>query len=242
MVRPEVRVLEDAETLARTAAELFAEAGLQAVASRGRFVAVLAGGSTPARSYRLLADEPLRSRVPWPSTVILFGDERAVGPADERSNYRMAREALLDHVPLAASSVHRIRGEIDPAAAAREYEGLLRDLFPGGATPRFDLVLLGMGEDGHTASLFPASAALDETERWVSTSAAPRLATPRITLTLPALNAARQVVFLIAGASKAPAFAQAFGGAPHATPHPCERVVPVRGRLTVLVDRAAARR
>jgi 6-phosphogluconolactonase len=241
MSAPAVRRVADAEALARAAAEEVVAAAVRAVAARGRFTLALSGGSTPRRLYALLADPaaPFRARVPWAQTDVFFGDERPVPPDHPDSNYRMAREALLAHVPVA--SVHRIRGE-DPAAA-EAYEGELRAFFavpPGGAPPRLDLVLLGLGPDGHTASLFPGSEALDETVRWVRSPVVARLGTRRTTLTLPVLDRARAVLFLVAGADKAPALAQVLAPAPGAAPLPAARVRPDGGTVSWLVDRAAA--
>jgi 6-phosphogluconolactonase len=235
-------VLADAEAVARAAAERFREAALDALRRRGRFVAVLAGGSTPRLLYRQLAADSGRPPLPWASTVVLFGDERAVGPDHADSNYRMARESLLDHVGVPARQVHRMRGEAgDLHGAAAEYEALVRGLFPADGGPRFDLLLLGVGEDGHTASLFPGSSALDERQRWVVAHHVPRLGAWRITLTLPALCAARRILFLASGEAKSRAVAEAFGGLPHPAPHPCEQVAPLDGSREVLLDRPAAR-
>lgn len=172
---------------------------------------------------------------------MLFGDERCV-PADHpQSNYRLARELLFDPVRVPSRNVHRMRGELDdPVAAAASYETVLRELFRGAPLPRFDLLLLGVGQDGHTASLFPGTAALRESSRWVVANHVPQLASWRLTLTLPALCAARRILFLVTGESKARVLAEAFGGSPHEPPYPCERVVPLDGQREVLADRAAA--
>jgi 6-phosphogluconolactonase len=224
----------DAGAAARAAAEEVVRAAVRAVAERGRCAIALAGGSTPRRLYELLATDPLREQVPWGSVHAFFGDERHVPPDHPDSNARMAREALLERVPVA--SVHRVRGELpDAEAAAEAYE---RDLaaFFGGSGPRFDLVLLGLGDDGHTASLSPGSAALEERGRAVAAPWVPRLAAHRITLTLPALNAARAVVFVVTGADKAPAVARTLvDGAT-----PAARVRPEAGELVWIVDAAAA--
>jgi 6-phosphogluconolactonase len=241
MSAPAVRRVADGEALARDAAEAVAAAAVRAVAARGRFTLALSGGSTPRRLYALLADPaaPFRASVPWARTHLFFGDERPVPPDHPDSNYRMAREALLAHVPVA--SVHRIRGE-DPAAA-EAYEAELRAFFgvpPAGAPPRLDLVLLGLGPDGHTASLFPGSEALDERVRWVLSPFVARFGTRRTTLTLPVLDRARAVLFLVAGADKAPALAQALAPSPGAEPLPAARVRPDDGTMLWLVDQAAA--
>lgn len=240
MTAPALRLVQDADALARAAAEELAAAAARAVALRGAFTLALAGGSTPRRLYALLADRgaPYRDRIPWARTQVFFGDERPVPPDHPESNYRMAREALLDHVPVA--SVHRIHGE-DPAGAAA-YEAELRSFFripADGAPPRLDLVLLGLGPDGHTASLFPGTPALDERVRWVVSSFVARLGTRRTTLTLPVLNRAR-VLFLVSGAEKAGALARVLAPPAGEPLLPAARVRPDGGALWV-VDAAAAR-
>ena len=238
---PELRRVLALEEVARAAAEEVALAASRAVAERGRFVVALAGGSTPRRLHALLADAaaPFRARIPWDRTHVFFGDERPVAPVHPDSNYRMARETLLDHVPVA--SVHRIHGEEPGAAEA--YEDELRAFFgvpPGGPPPRLDLVLLGLGPDGHTASLFPGSEALDERVRWVVSPFVARLGTRRTTLTLPILDRAREVLFLVSGAEKAGALARAIAPAPGEEPVPAARVRPDGGGVVWIVDEAAA--
>ncbi len=240
-----LRRVADAEAVARAAAEEIVDAASRAIEERGRFTVVLAGGSTPRRTYELLADpgEPFCGRLRWDGVHVFFGDERHVPPDHPDSNYRMAREALLDRV--AIGSVHRMRGE-EPqaAAAAASYEAELRRFFGLAAAddppPRLDLVLLGLGPDGHTASLFPGSEALDERRRWAVASFVERLGTHRITLTFPVLDRAREVLFLVSGAEKADALAQVFTPAPGSAPVPAARVRPERGALVWIVDRAAA--
>jgi 6-phosphogluconolactonase len=237
---PEVRVLEGPADLARAVAEEWRSRALPATAAAGRFAVALAGGSTARAPYALLADPgaPWREALPWATTHVFFGDERAVPPGHRESNYGMVRDALLAHVPIPASNVHRIRGEEDPEAAAREYEDELRAFF--GPSLRFDLVLLGMGADGHTASLFPGSGALDEATRLVVAPFVPAVNATRITLTLPALAAAARVVFLVSGASKAPALARVLAGGSGPEALPAARVRPRQGTVLWLVDRAAA--
>jgi 6-phosphogluconolactonase len=196
----DLRILPDADAAARAAAHLAGAFAREAVAARGRFTVALAGGGTPRAAYGALAAEP-EGAVPWADTFVFFGDERRVPPEDPASNYRMARETLLARVPVEAARVFRMEGEDpDPDAAARRYENALRREAPSG----LDLVLLGMGEDGHAASLFPETPALDERLRWVLPSQAPPGVSPagRLTLTLPALAAARRVIFLVTGAAK----------------------------------------
>jgi 6-phosphogluconolactonase len=231
----------DAEAVARAAAEEVAAAAGRAVAEGGRFTLALSGGSTPRRLHALLVDPgaPFRARVPWERTHVFFGDERPV-PRDHRdSNYRMARETLLEHVPVA--SVHRIPAEEPGAAEA--YEAELRSFFgipPGGEPPRLDLVLLGLGPDGHTASLFPGTSALHERVRWVASPYVERLGTARTTLTYPILDRAREVLFLVTGAEKAGALQRVLSPGPGTDLLPAARVAPRDGRLVWIVDEAAA--
>ncbi len=227
------------------AAERFVAAAAQAASERGRFVVALSGGSTPEGLYRRLAAEPYRGRVGWPSVEVFWGDERCVPPADAPSNFRMAREALLDRVPIPAVNIHRIRGEAEPAIAAREYDIILRERFgtPQGP-PRpgagFDLVLLGLGPDGHTASLFPGSAALLERERWVLAERGPVAPYWRVTLAPAVIRAAREVIFLVTGREKAPALHHALAGAGRPGEAPTRVVLPPAGVVRWLVDSAAA--
>jgi len=234
---PEIAVLEDADALARAAADLVVESAREALAERGSFTLVLAGGSTPRWAYEALAARP--GALDPTRTWFAFGDERCVPPEHERSNYRMAREALLDPLGVSPTRVLRMEGELDPAEAAQRYEEQLRRALPA-TDPRLDLVLLGIGGDGHTASLFPGTAALDERDAWVVANWVPQLSEWRLTLTLPLLNRARRIAFLVSGADKAAIVAEAFGGAAHAAPHPYERVRPEAGLLSVLLDAPAA--
>lgn len=238
-----VLTLEDEATVAEAAAEIFIATACAAAEVRDRFVCALAGGSTPAMMYALLARPEYASRVPWDQCFLFFGDERCVPKDHPDSNFRMALEALFHKVPVVGTQVHRIQGELsNPNRAAHFYEETLRERFPGEKFPRFDLILLGIGEDGHTASLFPGTDALLETERWVTANYVAALSDWRITLTLPAINAARQILFLATGARKARIVAEAFGGAEHEGILPSELVVPHDGAREVLLDRAAAAR
>jgi len=238
-------VLDDADSVASAAAEQVVTRAAAAVSEYGTFSIALSGGSTPKRLYALLADSsaPYRAKIAWQRVQVFFGDERHVPPDDAQSNYRMARETLLDRVPVPSANVHRILAERPAEEAASLYEEELRNAFslgPGGV-PRFDLVLLGMGEDGHTASLFPGTAALAERHRLAVANWVPRFSAFRITLTLPVLNAARADVFLVAGADKAEPLAAVFGPSAQDA-YPSQLVRPVAGELVWLVDRAAAAR
>jgi 6-phosphogluconolactonase len=237
----EIIVVPDARAVAREAANRFASQIAEAVQSRGRFSVALCGGSTPRGLYRLLADERYRGEVPWHRVHVFWGDERCVPPDDPDSNYRLAYETLLSHVPIPLENVYRIQGELKPAAAARTYDRAVVEFFCG-PRPRFDLVLLGLGSDGHTASLSPGSAALDETERLAVPATAVYQDRPaeRVTLTLPVINGAREVLFLVTGEEKAE-IVQAVLEDPSRN-LPAQRVQPVAGQLTWLLDAAAASR
>lgn len=236
--RSEIVVLESAAAVAQAAAARYASAAAAAVAARGCFVVALSGGSTPRTLYRLLASADVG--LPWNKTRVLFADERCLSPEHELSNYRMAQENLLGSVAIPAQQVHRMRGELEAEAAALCYERELQSLFPGCDWPAIDLALLGMGRDGHTASLFPGTQALEERRRWAAANYVPQQASWRITLTLPVLCAARRILFLITGADKSQVLAEAFGGLPHDAPYPAEAVVPTQGVREILVDRQAA--
>jgi 6-phosphogluconolactonase len=239
---PEVRIVDSSAALAEAAAHEVLAAAEAAVAAHHRFTVALAGGATPRASYERLALPPLRDRMPWAHTWVFFGDERGVGADHPDSNYRMAHEALLSKVPVPPAQVFRIRGEAeDPEDAAAGYARTIAEVFESrrGALPRFDLVLLGLGIDGHTASLFPGSPVLKEIFRPVAAVHASAASIPqRFTLTLPILNAAARVVFLVSGAEKAKVVKAALG--PHGATLPAGMVNPADGRLLWLVDRAAA--
>ena len=225
--------------LAEEAADLFVRAAADAITGRGRFMVALAGGATPRGLYARLAAEPFRSQMDWRCTWVFFGDERCVPPTDPESNYRMARETLLAHVPVPSGKIFRMYGEAaDAARAAEEYERRLREAFEPGPV-HLDLILLGMGLDGHVASLFPGSPVLDEKDRLViAVEARAAVVAKRITLTPPVLNAARRVLFLIAGAEKARSVADVLRNPASSLPGACVR--PTEGAVTWLLDRAAA--
>ena len=222
---PDVRVYETpAEAAASLAAEV-SRLSAESIAERGRFAVALAGGSTPAALYALLAAPPLAEEIDWPRWHVFWGDERCVPPDHPDSNYGMAKRTLLDHVPIPPSQVHRMAGEDDPQRAADAYAATLAEtLAPDG---RLDLALLGIGDDGHTASLFPGTAALAETERPVVANWVPHLDAHRITLTLPALNRARHVAVLATGADKADAVRRALAPSTGDAKPPIALVTPV---------------
>lgn len=245
-LRAEVRQFDNMEELSRATAEELRNRAAEAIGERGRFTVALAGGSTPRRLYEILSSEPGRGHVRWDRVEFFFGDERAVQPDDERSNFRMASEALLGKLAIPDARVHRIRGEAPNLdAAARGYEDEIAHAFgvpAGGAPPALDLVLLGMGAEGHTASLFPHTSALKETTRWVVAHRVPELGADRVTMTAPLLNAARCVIFLVAGAEKADALRQVLVGPRDPERLPAQLIRPVSGRLLWFVDCAAATR
>jgi 6-phosphogluconolactonase len=239
-------VFDSLGSLSKAAAEEFVDVACEAIGARGRFAVALPGGSTPRTLYEHLAKRAFSDRIDWTKVFVLWGDERCVNPDDPRSNYALARSALLDHVPVPESNVRRIEGERGPQAAAEGYERVLGEVFGlrvgGGEMPCFDLILLGLGRDGHTASLFVGSPALREERRWVAdvtiADMDPRV--PRVTLTIPVLNAARRVWFLVSGHGKREALRAALRGAPlHAAPYPASLVRP-KGELAWFVDEAAA--
>ncbi len=230
-----VEIFATPDDLAEAAARAFAEKAREAIAERERFVVALAGGSTPKATYGILARD-YADAVDWPNVHVFFGDERTVPPDHEDSNYRMAKEALLDHVP--AVSVHPMRGELVPEEAAASYEEELSGFFEGGPVV-LDLVMLGIGGDGHTASLFPETAALEVTNRLVVSNPVLKLETTRLTLTAPVLSAARDVFFLVAGEDKAEALKEILEGDADPRAYPATLVQPPGGP-TWMVDREAA--
>jgi 6-phosphogluconolactonase len=239
-----IRQVATARELSHAAAELFVSIGQQAIAARDRFTIVLAGGSTPRQLYELLAADPWRNQLDWAAVEWFFGDERAVAPEHIDSNYRMARESLLGRVDAPRQRIHRMQGErADLESAAADYQSEMASVFNcrvDAPPPVFDLVLLGMGGDGHTASLFPHTRALSIDNSWVAANEVPQLDTRRMTLTLPVLNRAANVLFLVAGADKATALADVLEGPLDSQRLPAQSVQPSAGQLTWLVDQAAA--
>jgi 6-phosphogluconolactonase len=240
----EVRILPDAAAITRRAAELFVQAAREAVANSDSFTVVLSGGSTPRSLYSLLADDSgLRAQLPWEKMHFFFGDERHVPPDHAESNFRMANEALFSKALVKPPRITRIKGEYaDTEKAALEYEQALRGYFiiEEGAFPRFDLVLLGMGDEGHTLSLFPGTKALHAPpDRIVVRNWVGKLYAERITLTAPAINQANRVIFLVTRADKAPALKAVLEGPYEPEQLPAQLIQPAHGKLLWLVDKAA---
>jgi 6-phosphogluconolactonase len=238
------RVWPTAEALAAAAAEYFASAVAAAVEERGVARVAISGGTTPKAMFALLSDRsrPIFAQVPWEKLYLFWVDERCVPPTDKDSNYRMTKEAMLDHVPLPASQIHRMEGELEPEVAAARYEAAIRTEFglDRSGNPVFDLVLLGMGEDGHTASLFPHTDALFELGRIAVANHVTQKETWRITLTWPVINRAREAAFLIEGAAKAQVVHDVFVGAYDPEAKPSQLIRPASGRLELLLDASAA--
>lgn len=235
----DLRIFPDRDALFQGAADEFVRQANASVADRGRFTIALAGGSTPKGLYSLLATT---SALPWDKIYFFFGDERHVPPDNPESNYRMAREALLSKAPIPAQNIFRVAAEnSDAAQAAQAYEKTLRQFFqPATTFPRFDLILLGMGPDGHTASLFPGSKGLQERSRWVISNWVEKFKTDRITLTLPVLNNGAVVMFLAAGADKTETLKEVLRGTKPGEQFPSKLIHPTDGQLIWLVDKAAA--
>lgn len=238
----DIRICDDTAAMARHTADAFVRLAQASVAARGRFTVALAGGSTPKAAYTLLASAAYRDQVPWQHVHCFWGDERHVPPDHADSNYRMAREAMLSSVPIPATQVYRIVAEQDAQQAAEAYEATLRTAFQlaPGALPRFDLVLLGMGPDGHTASLFPGTAAVHEQQRLVVAPWVEKFATYRITLSPAVLCHAAHVVFAAGGADKAETLRHVLEGAYQPDLYPSQVIRPTDGTLLWLVDTAAA--
>ena len=231
-----LHVYENVRELSEAAARVFVQEARRSIDESGRFAVALAGGTTPKRTYEVLATKHGEPKdLDWGNVHAFFGDERTVPPDHEDSNYRMSQEALLSRVPV--GSVHRMRGELGPGEAAILYERELEEFF--GGPPALDLVLLGIGEDGHTASLFPRTPALDERDRWAVENPVEKLGTTRLTLTASTINAARTVVFLVAGEGKAEALEEILEGNAEPYDYPAKLVQPV-GKLIWMTDAAAA--
>jgi 6-phosphogluconolactonase len=236
-----IRVLSDPETLGLEAAALFVQQAQFSVNHRGRFCVALSGGRTPGRLYEILAAPPFLNDVPWEHTHIFWGDERCVPADDKKSNALMARQALLDHVPVSPDQIHPILCHEAPAKSARQYRDLLHDFYSG-SPPVFDLVLLGLGEDGHTASLFPYAEILKDKNAWTSSVYVKEQDMYRVTLMPAVINRARLVVFLVSGDSKASVLKEVLTGPSDPFRLPAQLIRPESGKLVWLADNAAAAR
>lgn len=241
-MKPELRIFKDLENLSREAARLFVGQATKAIQERGRFLVALNGGGTPNRLFQLLAAE-YREKVDWNNVHVFWGDERCVPPEEAGSNYHQAKEALLDRVSIPQRNIHRVKGELDPASAAKEYAETLGTFADDDlGFPHFDLVYLGMGEDGHTASLFPGSP-VDVREPVLPVTAHYQdRPARRVTLTPIVFNEARMVVFMATGEKKASTLAEVLNGRYNPDLYPAQRINPTNGRLIWLVDDAAAGR
>ena len=245
-----LNVFPDSTRLAHATADTFITFGVKAIAAHGRFVVALSGGSTPRKTYSLLASKEFAAKLAWEYVHIFWGDERCVSPDHPESNFKMARETLLNSIPLPADNIHRIRGESEPKKAARNYERELQSFFithnkrrgirPGEFTPSFDLILLDLGEDGHTASIFPGTAALRARRRWVVANHVEKLDVWRITLTPIIINAASNIFFLISGTKKAERLRQVLKGPYVPKALPAQLIRPYDGKIFWMVDEAAA--
>ncbi len=237
----ELHVRATTEEAAQLKAQFVADLAKDCLAAQGQFTIALSGGSTPRRLYQVLAAPPYASEMDWERWYVFWSDERCVPPDHEDSNYRMAREELLDHVAIPDANVHRMRGEVDPLEAAQAYEAVVREVFQSPA-PSFDLILLGIGDDGHTASLFPGTEALGEQDRLVVDNWAPDLQVHRITFTLPLINAAKVVAFLDTDETKAGVLRQVLEPAPGEEMPPAGLVRPSKGVVHWFLTKAAAER
>lgn len=252
---PDVVVFPDRSALARNAATRFIAIAQSSIRERNKFSVALSGGSTPRDLYVLLATQEFSSQVDWARVHLFWGDERCVPPEHPDSNFKMANDTLISRVPIPATNAHRIHGEIAPEEAAREYEGTLRKFWvieeippqspltqgdKADGMPTLDLVLLGLGTDAHTASLFPHTPALHETARWVAAQYIDKLKAYRITFTPPLINAAKNILFLVAGADKAEAVQAVLGGKYSPDDYPPQLIQPKQGHVAWLLDQAAS--
>ncbi len=238
--KSKIEVLPDLEALSIRAASIFVSASRNSIATKRRFAVAISGGSTPRRLYALLGSDAYRREVDWQGVHFFWADERCVPKDDEASNFRMAFDALLSKIGLPQKNIHRIKGEEAPEKAARDYEEEIRSFFGGSERPGFDLIILGMGEDGHTASLFPGSKSLEEAVRLAIPVYLEESRKNRITLTLPVLNNADEILFLVAGPSKAVVLPEVLGGGEKKKGFPAGMIRPARGNMTWLIDQEAA--
>lgn len=235
----DIRVFKDAGELSRAVAGWISDYVLQVLEEQDRFTIALSGGSTPKKLHQLLAASPFKEEIPWQKMHFFWGDERDVPFSDERNNARMAFDTLFDFVPVVKKNIHVMNTETDPATAVAGYEQVLHNYFPD-PTRTFDLVLLGMGDDGHTLSLFPGYDIVHESGKWVDRFYLEEQEMNRITLTAPVVNASSRIAFLVAGAGKAKALQQVIGGSFDPDTYPAQQINPVNGELYWFLDEAAA--
>jgi 6-phosphogluconolactonase len=235
-----IEVLSDLEAMSRRAVSIFVGASMSSIAAKKRFAVAISGGSTPRRFYTLLGSETYRDQVAWQHVHFFWADERCVPKDDEASNFRTAFDTILSKIALRDKNIHRIKGEEAPDKAARDYEEEIIRFFGGSERPGFDLIILGMGEDGHTASLFPGSKSLEETVRLAIPVYLEKPGKNRVTLTLPVLNNADQILFLIAGPSKAAVLSEIFGDGEKKKWFPAGLIRPDHGNMIWLIDHEAA--
>lgn len=239
IMKPEIKISSDKNKLIQESAAYIAGLIKKSIKEKDRCTFVLSGGSTPKSLYETLASEKYREMIEWSKVHLFWGDERCVPPDHPDSNYRMAKEALIDHIDIPQRNVFRIPAEQEPGEAAREYEETIKKNVGGSMQfPVFDIILLGIGEDGHTASLFPGTGALKEKQRWVSEVYVPQLDAYRITLSLPVINNGRDVIFLVAGESKADVVRKIINGID--TTSPSAQVDPINGNLFYFIDKPAS--
>lgn len=238
----EIIICRDVDELNRKAAEQFIGLANKAIQRSGQFTVALSGGSTPKGLYELLATAEYRKRLDWSRIHFFWGDERCVPPDYPESNFRMVQESLLSKIQIPSENIHRMMGEKEPGQAATEYEEHLRQFFhlPRGGVPQFDVIFLGLGEDGHTASLFPGSPALNEGNRLVATVYVEKSKTYRLTLTLAVINAGAQIIFLVTGQSKAAVVKEILSADSKSESYPANKVRPVNGNVTWLISKDAA--
>ncbi len=234
-----IKIYPNAVGLARESAFHFIDCANEAISEHGRFVVALAGGSTPRALYQTLATVELVPRIEWEKVHVFWGDERCVAPTHEESNYRMAFETMLRHLPIPVKQIYRMEGELEPKEAAKTYDTRLKNFF-GQYTPRFDLILLGLGDDGHTASLFPGTKALSETKSWVVANYVRKLSSWRLTMTARLINQAANVTFLVSGDGKGEALQRVLAGRYTPEEIPAQMIRPEGGQLRWLLDKSAA--
>jgi len=237
-----VQVLSDLEAISHRAASIFVKTGRDAIDGNRRFFVAISGGSTPRRLYVLLASEEYSHQIDWERVHFFWVDERCVPKDHEESNFKVSFDSVLSKVSMPVENIHRIMGEEDPEKAARDYENEIRESFGTGDWPVFDLIILGMGSDGHTASLFPGSKSLEERERLTVPVYLEKPKINRITLTLPVLNHASQILFLVSGRSKATVLSQVLGDGHERDRYPAGLINPIHGDIIWLIDQEAADR